>query len=140
MKELRPLDREAHIAGLFKLIDPVEKDRMKRAFETSKSRKKWLQRRLSHRVTMHSDYSKEVPRGKRDEVSLLNILRDLGAPEECYLVASDHEMDDSFQSLAFMFAEKYAEFGHGTILSCIPGKLALFKTAFPHKSFIVHRG
>jgi len=88
---------------------------------------------------MHPDYSKEAPRGSRDEESLFKILRDLGASENCYIVASDHEFDDSFQSLNSVLKDSYADFGHGTILSCFPSKLALFKTAFPHKSIIVHR-
>lgn len=139
MNELRSMDRDTHIVGLLRLIDPVEKDRMKRAFETAKGRTKWLHKRLAHQVEMHPDHSNEIPRGERDEESLLNTLRKLGAPEECYVVASDHATDDSFQSLSILITERYAEFGHGTIFSCLPGKLAFFKTAFPHKRIIVHR-
>ena len=47
------MDRETHTAGIFKLIDPIEKDRMSRAFETAKSRRKWLHKRLAHSVEMH---------------------------------------------------------------------------------------
>lgn len=137
--ELLSLDRNIHLTGLLKLIEPSEKDRAKRAFETRKSRAKWLEKRLSHSVGMHPEYTKEAPRGKRDEASLLSMLRDLGAPEECYIVASDHEIDDRFQSLSDVLENRYAEFGHGTIFSCIPGKLALFRSAYPHKSFIIHR-
>ena len=112
---------------------------MKRASETGKGRRKWLHKRLAHNVLMHPDYSTEASRGNRDASSLFKILRDLGAPDECYVVASDHEIDDSFQPLNHMLVDKYVEFGHGTIFSCLPGRLALFKTAFPHRSFIVHR-
>ena len=133
------MDRETHTAGIFKLIDPIEKDRMSRAFETAKSRRKWLHKRLAHSVEMHPNYSEEAPRGSRDEESLFNILRDLAASLECYVITSDHDIDDSFQSLNSVLKDRYAEFGHGTILSCLPGKLALFKTAFPHRSIIEHR-
>ena len=139
MKELQLLDRDTHIAGLLKLIDPAEKDRMERAFKTENGRLKWLHKRLAHNIEMHPKYSREVPRGERDGDSLVKALRKLGATEECYIVASDHKTDDSFQSLSLLITERYAEFGHGTIFSCLPGKLALFKTAFPHKSVIAYR-
>lgn len=139
IRELPTLDRNAHLTGLLKLIEPNEKDRARRALATTESRSKWLEKRLSHNVEMHPEYTKEVPRGQRDGESIINILRDLGAPQECYIVASDHESDDSFQSLSDVLTNRYAEFWHGTILSCIPGRLALFKTAPPHKSFIVYR-
>ena len=136
---MKLLDRDTHVKGLLRLIDPDEKDRMVRAFETKKGRTKWLHKRLAHSVKMHPHYSSEVPRGERDEESIVNALRKFGAPEECYVIASDHEVDDSFQSLSLLLKLRYAEFGHGTIFSCRPGKLALFKTAFPYKSIIVRR-
>lgn len=136
--EMEISDREAHLRGLYRLIDPREKERLKRAFESIKSRERWL-RRLFHQIEMHPEFAEEPPRGSRDEDSLFKALRDLGAPEMCYVIASDSDMDDSFQSLRQILTIAYVEFAHGTILSCIPGKLALFRTAYPHKHFIVHR-
>jgi len=95
---------------------------------------------------MHPRFTSEPARGNRDSDSLLKILKKLGAPKECYIIASDdgpnyeaHEFDDSFRSLQDTLENAYREFSHGTILSCVPGKLALFRTAYPFKNFIVHR-
>ena len=131
-------DRTAHMRGLLRLIDPSETARAKIAFSTVKGREKWL-RRLLHQIEMHPDFAVEPVKGQRDRDSLLRALQALGAPENCYIIASDSDLDDSFHSLPYTLEAAYWEFGHGTILSCIPGKLALFRSAFPHRNFIVHR-
>ncbi|MGB0506354.1 MAG: hypothetical protein ACPGGK_09170 [Pikeienuella sp.] len=131
-------DRELHLVGLSKLIEPTEKQHLRRAFATQNSREKWL-RRLCHDIEMHPDFSNEPPRGSRDENSLFKRLIDLGAPQSCYVIASDSDLDDSFQPLHTMIATAHLNFNHGTILSCVPGRLALFRTAHPCKHIIAHR-
>ena len=130
--------RQRHITGLLRLIDPDEVRRAKRQLGPEGDREKWLER-LAHQVTMHPEFSSEPPKGSRDEESLLKALRELGAPEMCYVTAADGAFDDTFQPLAEMLAKMYDYHSHGTIFSCIPGRLALFRTAYPQKHLIVHR-
>ena len=134
-----------HMQGLMRLLDPNEKARAKQQFAADNGREKF-QRRLRHQINMHPDFTTLPPKGQRDEAALLAALRKLGAPVLCYVIASDdgpdfapHVLDDGFHPLAETLEQAYCAFSHGTILSCIPGQLALFRSAFPHKHYIVHR-
>ncbi len=138
-------DKAAHVRGILKLIDPLEVDNAQAALKSADGRERWL-RRLRHQIEMHPDFSVEPPRGNRDKDGLLNILVDIGAPPDCYIFASDsspdygsHRLDDSFHSLRYSLAAMFWECSHGTILSCIPGKLALFRSAHPHRHYIIQR-
>jgi hypothetical protein len=127
-----------HLNGVPRLVDPDEADRAKRMLGNPRTRDKWL-KKLTHSVSMHPTFTSEPPKGERSPAALLVALRALGAPDYCYVVASDSELDNSIQDLGIMIRDALERFGHGTILSCVPGRLALFRTAWPHKHFIVHR-
>ena len=71
---------------------------------------------------------------------MLAWLRRLGAPASAYVIASDvPELDDTFRDLEQLVGTELYGCGHGTIVSCVPGKLALFRTAWPHEHLVVHR-
>jgi hypothetical protein len=126
-----------HLEGISRLVDPTEADRAKRLLANSRTREKWL-KKLAHSVSMHPVFTVEPPKGQRSPEALTALLRELKAPEYCYVIASDSELDDSMQDLGAMIQGAAENFGHGTILSCIPGKLALFRTAWPHKHLVTH--
>lgn len=127
-----------HINGILRLIAPELKADAKRKLKTVKGRQKWLHN-LRHYVEMHPKFSHQPPSGQRDPEDLIKQLRKLGAGDSCYVVASDSDLDDTFQSLKEMVEQQFDLFGHGTILSCIPGKLALYRSAWPHHNLIIHR-
>jgi hypothetical protein len=129
---------DEHLKGLLRLIGPNKKDRAKRQLASEKGRAKWL-KRLHRNISMHPEFSSEPLRGERSNDHLLTTLRRLGAGQQCYVVASDSHLDDSFQSLENMVHQAGTLFGHGTILSCIPGILALFRQPYPNHTLIVHR-
>ncbi len=130
--------RDEYLKGLPWLIEPGEKERAKRLLASEKRRAKWLTR-LLHNIDMHPDFSTEPQRGERSDDHVLARLRQLGASQQCYVVASDSNLDDSFQSLENLVRGAGNLFGHGAILSCVPGQLALFRNAYPHQTLIVHR-
>jgi hypothetical protein len=129
---------EQHLKSVWRLVDPLESERVNRLLPNPKNRDKWL-KKLAHSVSMHPKFSIEPPKGARDPDALLAALRALGASDVCYVIASDSGLDDSMQDLGAMIRDASEHFGHGTILSCIPGKLAMFRTAWPHRQFVVHR-
>ena len=131
-------DRDAHLKGILRLIDPGEKERAARQLASTTGRQKWL-RKLRHGDWVLPKYKIEFPKGSRSDAAMLAAMRAAGAGPTCYVIASDSGLDDSFQPLAEMIIGGHKFFGHGTILSSIPGKLAFFRTAWPHQHFIVHR-
>jgi hypothetical protein len=133
-------DRDAHIKGLLRLLDPGIKDRAGRLLTTAKGRSKWLER-LCHNISMHPEFTMQPPRAERSDNAILQRVRQLGAPSKCYVIASDNsDLDDTFQDLDLMVRDADKLFGHGTILSCLPGKLAVFRDAgHPTITSIVYR-
>ena len=131
-------DRINHLRGLLRLIDPEEVERFKRKVLMGGSRDRWL-RQIAHRIPMHTDFTSEPEKGSRDMDSLLVRLRALGAGSTCYIVSSDGSLDDTFQDTEYAVLRAPWLFTHATILSCIPGELALFRTAMPIRHLVVHR-
>jgi hypothetical protein len=56
----------------------------------------------------------------------LRLLRSKGAPERCWVISESHARDGREALLADALKEGWGA-GMGTILSCIPGKLAYFE-------------
>jgi hypothetical protein len=131
-------DRDDHLRGAFRLLDPLEIPRAKRHLLKGGARDRWL-RQIAHQMPMHPDYTTEPPNGSRDMDSLLASLRGLGAGRRCYVVAAHSDLDDTFQDTEYAVLRAPWLFTHSTILSCIPGELALFRTALPIRHLIVRR-
>ena len=129
---------EQHVNGLLQLIDPDEKLRAKRLLATNKGRSKWLER-LAHNVEMHPQYAYEATKGARDPASILAALRQLTTDDRCYVFSALSDLDGTFQPLDRTVLEVGLLFDHGTVLSIVPGKLALFRPAAPSTERIVHR-
>ena len=131
-------EREAHIDGLLRLVDEDAKPRVKRWIESANGRSKLL-KWLAHGSGLDTRYCHEPPRGQREGEQLLLALRARGAPRTCYVVSSDGHLDDGFCQLEQLLTLELGHFTHGTIISAIPGKLGLFRSAYPHRHLIVHR-
>ena len=127
-----------HLGGLPALMSPEQRGRAKRQLGSTKGREKFLDA-MRHDFELHPDFTIEPAKGKRDPDSLLAALHELGAGEDCYVIASDRDFDDTMQPLEKMVREAADIFHHGTIFSCVPGRLALYKRAVPHGTVIVHR-
>jgi hypothetical protein len=61
-----------------------------------------------------------------DALELVKRLNELGAPETCYLISNADELDDRWMELPRALKE-VLNIGIGTIVSCVPGKLAFFE-------------
>jgi hypothetical protein len=131
-------DRNAHLGGLVRLFDDVDRTRIKRWMATESGRPKLLAR-LQHNMEPDRKLTSELPRGQRGHSNLLRAFRRLGAPDRCYIISSDGRLDDTFQDLDAVLLHELGNFSHGTIISAIPGRLALFRSAFPFRHLIVHR-
>lgn len=67
---------------------------------------------------------------------IANILRAMGAPEDCHVIGGRRDGED----MALLAALKETVgYGIGTVLSCIPGKLAYFEGELRER-FLLVRG
>ena len=69
---------------------------------------------------------------------VLRILRRLGAPSQCYVMSCNRELDGRQMDLAEALAESIGR-GSGTLISCVPGRLAYFESEDPKRRYICHR-
>jgi hypothetical protein len=86
-------------------------------------RRKDITRSLAH--IKHLDPRYIVPIAPREQhvPEILRLLKNKGAPENCYAPSEDDELDGKEVLLADAL-KKIVGRGMGTFLSCIPGKVA----------------
>jgi len=89
-------------------------------------RRKDITHSLAH--FKHLDPRYIVPIAPREQhvLEILRLLKTKGAPEICYALSEDDDLDGKEFVLADALKEIVGR-GIGTFLSCIPGKLAYFE-------------
>jgi hypothetical protein len=115
-----------HEKGLALFVEPRYRNRFREEFANPRRRDK-LRRKLAHFAQLDPRYTDEVGRTKQRGSTLESALRERGAPEQCYLLSADSELDGREMLLSEALAETVdAGSEMATFISCIPGKLAYF--------------
>jgi len=65
---------------------------------------------------------------------ITNMLRGMGAPENCHFIGGQRDGEEVELLTAL---EQVVGYGEGTVLSCIPGKLAYFEGEFKERFLLV---
>ena len=81
---------------------------------------------LAHFKHLDMRYAVQIPGPQRRASGILELLQSKGAPETCYAVSEDSELDGKEISLTDALGS-IVGCGMGTFLSCIPGRLAYFE-------------
>lgn len=81
---------------------------------------------LAHFKHLDLRYAVQIAGPKRRASGILELLKSKGAPETCYALSEDSELDGKEILLTDALASTVG-CGMGTFLSCIPGKLAYFE-------------
>ncbi len=66
--------------------------------------------------------------------NIADILRAMGAPETCHVIGGEHDGKDMELLTAL---KQIVGYGTGTVLSCIPGKLAYFEGEIRERFLLV---
>lgn len=105
----------------------IRRERVDRwvALLKSKPRRNKLRGELAHRFEFDGRYMRALSREEDSVQGLYALLRELGAPEDCYLM-SEGGYDGSEMELLEALELVYAT-GTGTVISCVPGKLAYYE-------------
>jgi hypothetical protein len=107
---------------LASFIAPARRSRHLELFD---KRRKDITRSLAHFKHLDERYLIRIaPREQKPS----DILQSKGAPEICYAVSEDDQLDGKEIDLTHALATVIGR-GMGTLLSCIPGKLAYFEDA-----------
>jgi len=85
-----------------------------------------LTRELAHFKHLDPNYAFTLPPGRKWATDICELLKSKGAPEICYAISEDNDIDG--KELALRDAlDTIVGGGIGTFLSCVPGRLAYFE-------------
>src|ERR1700682_2340890 len=89
-------------------------------------RRKDITDTLAHFKHLDMRFALLIPPNQQHAPNILEILKSMGAPEDCYAFSEDSALDGKEISLKKALHGVVGN-GMGTFLSCIPGKLAYFE-------------
>jgi hypothetical protein len=102
-----------------------------------KRRSKFLQQ-LYHFADFDPAVEVQLDRPNDSPDGLVKELRRRGAADDCYVISVDKNLDGKIQALEAVIHEVYG-LAEGTIVCCVPGKLAYYEGEAPKNHHILHR-
>ncbi|MGH9354132.1 MAG: hypothetical protein ACRD2G_18540 [Terriglobia bacterium] len=102
-----------------------------------RTRKKVLGK-LAHFYDFDSRYAHHIPASQQDIESIYHLLGSKGAPATCYCISASSHLDRRTLNLHEGLLEADAAID-GTLLSCIPGRLAYYCGENPGRRYILER-
>jgi hypothetical protein len=126
-----------HIDGFCRaFIRPEKRDRL--AMLLAGKRRADGVHELAHPDLIDMRYA--IASKETDPQRLLAHLKKLGAPADCYLISAVDSLDGQTMNLAAAL-DAVIGIGVGTLVSCVPGKLALYEGEYgASERLILHRG
>ena len=93
---------------------------------------------LAHFDGIDPRWARVIPSSEQRPEKIAKALRQLGAPESCYVISEDSAIDRLFLPLAEALRAAVDSLC-GCFLSCIPGKLGYFQTETVGERFILEK-
>jgi hypothetical protein len=118
-------------------IVPAKRDRYLSLLESPKGRLK-LAHGLNHCSDLDMRYAKLVPVGQQNVAAIEKLLKQKGAPDLCHVMSSNPEIDEQDMLLRKALEETVGQ-TMGTLISCVPGKLAYFEFEDAGERYILQR-
>jgi hypothetical protein len=114
----------------------IAKERRPRWLESLASEKKRgrMVGKLNHCKDLDQRFLSDLPKG----TDVAATLRAKGAPVSCYVISCSDEIDEQEMPLDDAIA-KAADTGWGTIIGCIPGKLAYYYDELGERRMLLER-
>jgi len=133
MKTSSAMNHEAEFIKQF--VSPARRGRYLSLIESRRGRRKFLGA-LDHFDELDTRYARLLPTGVQTIVQIEAFLRKKGAPERCHVISSNIEIDDREMHLNEALQETIGR-GFGTVISCVPGKLAYFEGEEQNQRYIL---
>jgi hypothetical protein len=117
------MNHEEEVVKAF--ILPSRRDRYLDFLTTPKKRAKFIAE-LPHFKHLNLEFALRIPGPQQNVPSLNKLLRAKGAGPTCWVISEDSNLDAQEMDLEKAL-KKTVGYQMGTIISCIPGKLAYFE-------------
>jgi hypothetical protein len=114
-----------------------KRDRYLSLLESPKGRLK-LAHGLNHCGDLDMRYAKLVPAGQQSVEAIEKMLKQKGAPPLCHVMSSNPAIDEQDMPLHKALEETVGQ-TMGTLISCVPGKLAYFELEDAGERYILER-
>jgi hypothetical protein len=106
-------------------VIPEKRERYLSMLQSSKARRRLLAK-FPHCADLNMRDAIRVPSGEQHLDAIEKSLRQKGAPENCFVISADGEIDNQEMPLRKAL-EQTVGMNMGTFISCVPGKLGYFE-------------
>lgn len=107
-------------------IRPEKRERYRWMLSKAKKRNYFLGR-LAHNLDYIEKYATQIPNNMQSVSQITSLLKNKGAPENCHIISENSNIDGKDIAL-HQALEQVIGYSMGTILCCIPGKLAYYES------------
>lgn len=128
------MDETEIVAGF---IERSKRERYAKFLRSATARPKFV-RTLYHFGDFDPAVVVELPASLETRGGVLRELQRRGAGRTCYIISADPDLDRTTTELSIA-VDKIFGLVEGTLLSCIPGRLAYYEGEAPKYRFILHR-
>jgi hypothetical protein len=130
------IEQEAAVIRAF--VIAAKQDRFIELLAKPKRRRDAL-KTLYHFKNLDPRFMVKVPAAEQTASGLESILRSRGAPEFCYAISPDENLDGKSVTLRDAISRITDRVGHGTLLSCVPGQLGYFEGEEGAERYVLER-
>lgn len=123
MSERQPTTRETHEALLLRAFLLLQRQERYLELLSKPHRRKDVTDQLAHFKHIDMRWVFALPKNAHDAARILLLLKAKGAPDTCYAISEEEDLDGKEVSLAEAWKTIFGR-GIGTFLSCLPGRLA----------------
>ena len=136
--ELAALALMDHETGVLKFILEPKRRRLAEQIANPKRRAKAL-RALAHLRDLDPRFAERIPPAQQRPSEIAALLEQRGAPRDCYVI-SEFGSDIDGKTMPLREAlDTIVGFGMGTLISCLPGRLAYFEGEEAGERYILER-
>lgn len=116
----------AHELGFSDFLTGNSRHRLQTLFELGPKRRQDVRELLDHAIDLDPRYCRHLTGSESRAGAVERLLRSLGAPETCFVISADEDLDGREMLLADAVGAVSGGYS-GTFISCIPGKLGYFE-------------
>ena len=127
-----------HATGFVQFLAEPSRRRVKTLLELGEKRRGDLRGLLSHAVRLEPRFSEHITGKAAFAGPIAQALRQRGAPEACYVLSSNSDLDGREMPLDDAL-QAVVGAGEGTFISCIPGKLGFYEFSEMKASYLLFR-
>lgn len=130
---------QQHHESLFvkSFIQPSKHERLIDFLASPKKRRKATDS-LYHLSDLKEQHIVQIQLGGLNYQQIVQLLHERGAPKTCWVISTNSAFDAKELELDFVLSEILGG-SFGSVLSCIPGKLAYYEGESPNNRYILQK-